>query len=415
MKNAFFLSLASICHRPLPMVLCALSTACAIALLCVLFLLTGGIERGMAKNAKNIDLVVGAKGSPLQLVLSSVYHIDIPNGNIGWDDAQKIMNHPQVKKAIPIAIGDNYKGFRVVGTTAAYAGLYDLTPAQGRMFEKPFEVLAGAATQLSIGHTFAASHGFSADTEDVHGDQLYTVVGVLAPSGTAADKTLITPYQSVQQSHAHHDHEEHEEHDEHAHHDHDHAGHKDEKEEGGDITALLIQTKSPMAVMTLPRDINKDGALLAASPSYEMARLSNNIGIGKNLVLVLSAVLIALSTLMLFSNVSARLSARHYDLAILRVLGARPSMVFSTVLVEGVLIGTIGAVMGIAAGHALAYGAVLSVPSLQAIILPADMLKLTLLDASLMGLGVLSGILSAFLPALSAGRMSIASVLARGP
>ena len=408
MKNALSLALSSIFSKPLSSFLCVFSTACAIGLLTSLFLLTNGLENGFIKNSKNIDVVLGAKGSPLQLVLSSVYQIDIPNGNIDMNDVQKIIKNPQIKKAVPIAVGDNYKGWRVVGTTADYLGLYDLKISEGQIFQKPFEVLAGFATGLKIGDTFVATHGFSADGSDVHEDAIYKVVGVLERSGTVADKLLITSIKSIQESHEHHDHHEDEEHHKHD----DHLAHDEKFSE--EVTAVFLQVKNPMAVMTLPREINKNENLLAASPSYEMAKLSKNFGIGENFVVMLSLGLMGITILMLFSNLASNLVARQYDLAVLRVLGASPATIFLTVLFEGIFIGLGGAMVGILMGHGVAYMTVLNVPSLQAMMMPFDMLKFHLNDFYLISLGLISGFFAALLPAISASKIDIAALLSKG-
>lgn len=406
MKHAFSLSLSSLKSRPLMTGLSALSVTCGIALLCALFLLTHGIEEGMSRNSRNIDVVVGAKGSPLQLVLSSVYHADIPNGNIEMKQMEDLSRNPRIKKMIPLTIGDNYKGWRVAGTTPDYLDLYGGSLKTGRIFQKPFEVVAGASTHLKIGEKFAASHGFSADSDDVHDAYLYEVVGILAPTGTVADKLLMTPFESVQQLHAHH--EDHEEH---------HESAKEEAEEEAfshQITALLIQVRSPLDVMTLPRQINQDSELLAASPAYEMTRLSKNLGLGKNLVLALSLSIIFLSMVMLFSSLASGLATRQYDLAILRVLGASPSTLFATVLFEGMGIGLIGSIGGLIIGHILAFLMGANIEALQSLIVSQTLLIPHLEDLYLLALGSFSGCIAALLPAFSAARTDIANLLAKG-
>lgn len=412
MNQSLSLALSSIKTRPLTSALSAFSVGCGITLLCSIFLLANGLEKGISKNAQNIDLIIGAHGSPLQLVLSSIYQADVPSGNIEMADAQKWMKHPQIRKAIPLAFGDSYKGWRVVGTTADYLSLYGLKPKSGRAFEKPFEVVAGSAVPLKIGDKFAAAHGFSADSDDIHDFHLYEVVGILAPSGTVADKLILTPYESVQQLHAHHDEAEH-------HEEHDHHHDSPEEEAAGEalghqITALLIQVRSPMAIMTLPRHINKEGHMLAAVPSYEMARLSTNLGFGKDLVLVLSIGIVFLSGLMLFSSLSSGLALRQYDLAILRVLGASPATVLATVLWEGVLIGLAGAVLGIVTGHGLAYLIAANLDTLQGFVNPQAMLGPGLHTLYWLALGGIVGGLAALLPASSTARLDIAALLAKG-
>jgi len=402
MKDAFSLALASLKERPSNWVLSAASVACGTALLCMLVLLFSAVEEGLSRNAKNIDVVVGAKGSGLQLVLSSVYQADIPNGNIPMGEWKKISAMKQVKKAVPVAMGDSYKGFRVMGTTADYLRLYDASIAQGKIFSANFEVVAGARTGLEIGDIFSASHGF-ADGGDVHKDHVYTVAGILDVTGTIADKLLITTYQSVQESHTHHDHE----------HEEAHEHHDDDDHHQAEIAAILIQVRGTADRINLPRQINRSENVLAASPSYEMTRLSQNLGVGRDFILAVSLGAIALSTILLFSALASGMAARQYDLAVLRVLGASPGLLFCSVLFEGVAIGLAGAAMGVMVGHVAAFVAASSLSSLKGMVVAQHLLFPAGTDFLLLALGVLAGTMAAMLPARRASRADIATLLSR--
>lgn len=407
MKNALSLACASIRARSVYAYLTILSVAAGLAMICAIFLLAQGLHEGLSKNLRGVDIVIGAKGSKLQLVLSSIYHADIPNGNIEIAELDRIKKNPQIRTAIPIAMGDSYKGYRVIGTTTEFLNLYQAKPAEGRIFEKPFEVIAGASTGLTVGAKFAAVHGFSADGTDVHDFQLYEIVGVLKPSGTVIDKLLLTPVESVQQLHAHH--EEHEEGESES--EEDHAL---EEAMAHQITAILVKTRGPAAIMNLPRQINKRTNLLAANPGYEMARLSANFGVGKNILLILSCIVLGLSVLMLFSNLASGLSARQYDLAVLRVLGAGRRTLFLTVMFEGILIGLSGAVVGIFSGHLLAYLIASNVTALQGFILPTALWAPQSFDGIILLTGILAGFAASLLPALSALKLDITNLLVRG-
>ena len=405
MKNAIFLSLQFLKSRLVLSFLCTLSVACAVALIIFLTLLSNGVNNGLQNGAKNIDLVAGANGSPLQLVLSTLYHMDIPSGNIPLSDARTLMNHPQVKKAVPLALGDSHKGFRVVGTNQDYFTLFNLSLQSGNLFEKGHDVVAGAATGLKAGDTFHATHGFSAEENGMEHEDTYVVVGVLKPSGSPSDRLLLTRYEAVMQDHHHgagsDEHNEHNEHDEH-----------DEHE--GEITALLLQTKSPMAAMSIPRSLSKEGHMIAASPSYEIARLFQNLGLGRALVQALSLGFVGLSILMLFSNLATGLSMRQYDLAVLRALGASPAIVFSTVLCDGIILALLGAIAGLAAGHGLAFAALQTIPSLQTLVMPADTLTPSMADVWMVLMSATCGALAALVPALRAAKSNVAQLLSRG-
>lgn len=411
--NALTLALASIRSRPLHAGLCIAATAAGIALLCAVFLLSQGVSSGFARNAKGIDIVAGPKGSPLQLILSSVYHADIPTGNIDMSVYEKMKQNPHLRQVIPLALGDSYKGFRMVGTTPDYVDLYEGDFAQGRMFTAPFETVAGANTGMKVGDKFAVSHGFSAASDDVHDRQLYIVTGVLKPTGTVLDKLFTTTVESVQQLHAHHDHH-------HAKHGHEHEHEENEEESKTDaamahqITAVLMKVRNPVDLMNLPRQINKNSNIMAVVPSYEMARFMNNIGIGRKLVLILAIGFIALSSLMLLASLASGLALRRYDLAVLRVLGASPVRLSATVMAEGVILSGAGALGGIILGHLIAYGAALSIEGLRGVILPETLLIPQPMDAAFLLIGLIAGLLASFVPSLSAARTDIAGLLAKG-
>jgi putative ABC transport system permease protein len=403
--NALTLSLASIRTRKLQSFLCVLAVACGIALLSSVYLLFSASEQGLMKNAQGVNIVVGAKGSPLQLVLSTIYHGDIPTGNIDMHDMEEIEKNPQIKSAIPLAVGDNYKGFRIVGTTPDYPALYKADLRDGKMFAAPYEVVAGAKTGLIVGEKFAAAHGFAADSDDIHDDHLYNVSGVLKPTGTVLDRLILTQYQSVQDLHGHH--EEHEEHE--AHHE-----EEDEHELGHQITALLIKVNNPAAMMNLPRKINQDEHVMAVVPSHVMARVMKNTGIGRDGVVFLGCVFLTLSMLMLLSVLASGLAQRKYDLAILRVLGASSGMLALTVLIEGLVLSAGGAALGLVAGHGIAYLVAMTVPAIQSLLIPSLLLWPVTADLGFMAAGILCGAIASALPCLTAGRADAAVILAQG-
>ena len=144
--NIFQISWKNIINKPLNATLSLVLFALGVGLISLLFLLNQQIEEKFDKNLAGIDLVVGAKGSPLQLILSSMYHIDAPTGNISLKAARPFLNpkHPLIGMAIPISLGDNYKGHRIVGTTPKILELYDnVQIEQGRIWENVFEVVIG--------------------------------------------------------------------------------------------------------------------------------------------------------------------------------------------------------------------------------------------------------------------------------
>ncbi len=163
--NLFKISWKYLTFRPLSTGLNVFLLALGLAIITVLLLIQDQFEKKMNQDAAGIDLVVGAKGSPLQLILSSVYHIDFPTGNIKMEEAQRLSRNRLVKKIIPLALGDNFQGFRIVGTNHDYLELYGVDFAEGKPWEVPFEVVIGseiaAKLNLKIGDEFTSSHGIS--------------------------------------------------------------------------------------------------------------------------------------------------------------------------------------------------------------------------------------------------------------
>ena len=168
--------------------------AFGVGLVSLLMLSEKQLSATFNRNIEDIDLVLGAKGSPLQLILANVYHVDAPTGNIRLADAEKVMRHPYIAEGIPLAYGDNYRGFRIVGSTEAYTAHYEASWATGRAFESSFEVVVGAQvaerTGLNVGDEFFSAHGLQDET-DVHTDKVFTVVGILEPNGTVLDQLLL--------------------------------------------------------------------------------------------------------------------------------------------------------------------------------------------------------------------------------
>lgn len=398
--NGFTLAWASIRSRPLTSLLSVMAMAAGIALLCGVFLVSQTIERAMARNARGIDIVAGVKGSPLQLVLAAVYHNDVPAGNITMADYQRLAAHPQIKRAIPLAVGDSYRGLRVVGTTEDYLSLYKAEIADGAVFAKPFQVVAGAATGLAVGTVFTAAHGLAADSDDIHEDHPYTVAGVLKPTGTVIDRLLLTSLESMQEMHEHGHHHEEEEPEGHEH------------EDG--VTAVLLQVKNPAVLMNLPRALERSMNVTAAIPSYEMARLSKNLGVGRDIMKALGGVIVVLAGLILLAMLAAGLAARRYDLAVMRVLGARPCVLVLTIMAEALMVSVAGGVAGIIAGHGLAFAVLTGMDEVRGLAFTGAAFHLSLMDLWFLGLSAGAGLLAGLVPAVSAARTDIAGLLARG-
>ncbi|PZP55140.1 MAG: ABC transporter permease [Micavibrio aeruginosavorus] len=398
--NPLKIAYAALISRPFHSFLNASAVAAGVALLVTIFLLSDAIQQSISRNSQGVDIVVGAKGSPVQLVLSTIYHSDIPGGNIEMKDFQRLQKNPQIKEAIPVAIGDNYKGWRIVGTTPAYLDNFGAKFSQGRSFAKPFEAVAGAATDLKIGDEFAAMHGFTADGDDKHDFHLYRIVGVLQPTGMVLDRLITTSFESVQELHSHHHHD-----------DHDAA---EEAALGHEITAVLLKVKNPVAVLNLPREINQSTNMMAVSPRFQMVKLSQSLGVGKNALIGIGYGVMGLSFLMLLSTLMASLSARKYDLAILRVMGASRFILSSIIIAESLMLTIAGSAIGILAGHLISAVIGFSVSGFENITMPLHLLFPSIIDIKIIMLAVAAGLIASVAPAILARRTDIASILSTG-
>mgnify|MGYP001436382191 FL=1 len=285
--NLIILSWNYIRSKPLNTLLNMLLMALGIAIILVLILLSSQLEENLNKNKRGVDLVVGAKGSPLQLILANVYHIDFPTGNIKLEEARALTRNRLIAGAIPLALGDNYRGFRIVGTNHEYVQLYEGSLTSGQLWKRNMESVIGAnvAERLNLkpGDTFFGAHGLSvADME--HEERPYKIVGVLARNNSVLDNLILTNIESVW---AVHEHEE----------EHEHSEHADEPElgsayesglpegdEDAEITSMLLKFRSPMGAVTLPRMINSNTNMQAASPAFETQRLFSLLGIGVELL-----------------------------------------------------------------------------------------------------------------------------------
>ena len=343
------LAWAYLASRPLLALLHVAMLAIGVGTMILLMLFTAQTEERLARDASPVDLVVGAKGSPLQLILSSVLHVDVPTGNIAYAEARKIGAGPMVAAAVPVSLGDSFRGFRIVGTTAQFLALYAARVEKGRVFERPMEAVLGSQaarrTGLAAGAKFAGSHGL-AEAGPSHAAHPYEVVGVLAPTGTVVDRLVLTSLESVWEVHEEHKPGEEDKHaGESAHHDDD-----ADKE----ITSLLVKYRTPLAAAILPRQINSNTAMQAASPAYESAKLMNLIGVGVDALRILAVVLMVTAAVSVFVAVMSALQERRYDLALLRTLGARPGTLFALLAAEGVTLVVAGVILGLVVGHAAA-------------------------------------------------------------
>ena len=387
--------------RPLGAVLNVLLLSLGLASITFLILVGYQLGKAFDRDLAGIDVVVGAKGSPMQLILSGLLHVDTPPGNIALKAVQELEKHPMVAGIIPISLGDNLQSYRIVGTSQAYLAHYQAILAQGRNWTQPMEAVLGATVArklgLRLGATFAGSHGLEGSGH-VHGDNLYTVVGILATTGSVLDRLILTDTASVWKVHE------------------DatvlDADDRQVMEDEREITMALVQYKTPMAAMSFPRFVNTSTEMQAAAPALEISRLLRMLGVGAEVLRAFAGVLLLSAGLSVFIALWSAVRERRADLALLRMLGAPPAKVAALLLCEalwlGLLAGAAGLLLGQAFVAALAWGLQLDNSLLiGGLVWPAQLWVVPCL-----ALGV--SLVSALLPALGAYRVSVLELLQSG-
>ena len=419
--NIFKLSIKNIISKPLSSLLSLALLVFGIGIISLLLQLNSLIKTQMDNNLKGIDMVVGAKGSPLQLILSAVYHIDSPTGNISVEDAKKIKNNRMVGSSIDLLYGDNYKGYRIVGTDDEFLDLYDAKIKDGRKWEDPFEVVVGSKIHskfgLKLDDELMSSHGLR-ETGEAHEDQLFKVVGLLEPSNSVIDQLIVTSPESIWDLHAEHDHsgEEHDDEHDHEHddehddeHDHEHDDEHDHEHDDEEITAMLIKFQNPMNIIQFPRQINEETNLQAAVPSYEISRLFKLFGFGIETLTYLAYLIIIVSAFSLFINLFNSMRDRKYEMALIRTLGSSRRQLSFMIIFESLILTTVGFLLGLLVSRL----GVMFVSSLMEESLNYNLNSFGILNEELwlLILSIFIGLISSIIPALQVYNLNISEVL----
>lgn len=375
-----------------------------VALVCAVLALRHESERALSRDAGLYDLVVGGKGSPLQLVLSSVYHLDSPTGNLPYSDFERLRRDSRVLWVAPVGLGDNFSGYRIVGTESQFFDLPDrngkafFTFAKGKVFENRFDVVLGsqvaASTGLGLGDTFFGTHGLvEVPGAEVHRDFPYRVSGILAPTATAQDRAIFGTLESVWEIHETEDRL--------------HSaiqgsalleGHRERE-----ASAILIRLKTPGLRLWMGDEIRKETDGIAAIPINEILRFQQGIiGPVQQALLFVAAAVVVVSCLTVLVTLHQAAERRRRDIAILRSLGALRREVASLVFAEGLLLTGGGILLGLLLGHG---GLALSVgPFRDATGLILDPWRIPQAELVALGIMGLCGSLASFFPSLSCYR-----------
>jgi putative ABC transport system permease protein len=358
------LAVKSLGNRALTSLLTLLSIACSVALLVGIQNVSVGMRESFAGTIRRTDLIVGARGGTMQLLLYSVFGLGSPTGNISYATYQRWRSHPAVAWTIPYSLGDSHHGYRVIGTTTDFYERYryradrQLALAQGRQPGELFDVVLGAEVahrlKYSLGDHIAVTHGMAATGIMDHSDTPFQVVGILEPTFTAIDRALYVTLQGVEAIHIGWD-----------------SGAPPAKEQHAEtaqllidsvqvdqITSFFVGTKSRIETLRLQREISTDKAepLTAIIPGVALTEMWHSIGYAEDGVRIITAFVVVVGLLGMLAALYASLSARRREMAVLRALGARPRQIVALMVTESGLLSAAGCIVGVV----LVYAALLA-------------------------------------------------------
>jgi putative ABC transport system permease protein len=440
-------------QRALATWLTGTSVALGVALAIAIILIKQGVQQRFEQGTVGYEMVVGAKGSPLQLVLNTVYNLDISPGNISWKLFEQLRADPRVKLAVPFSVGDNFHGFRIVGTTDAFFKDFEFEPGQkpelaaGRVFtfseaalksafqeaaerakerearergeevkpppapegtpvNRPFEAVIGSTvareTGLQIGQTFIAAHGVQPSAEaKLHTENPWTVVGILKPTRTAADRAIYINLDSFYHIEGHElraptgpvKEEE-----------------KDNDPDPGQVSSIVLKLRSPIHAFPLYREINDRQDAMAAFPAAEIRKLFSIVGNIDRLLFAQAILVLVVAGVAIAVSIYNSMSERRREIAILRALGARRATIFSIVLLEAMTICIIGAAVGLLGGHLVVAAANGALYRASGFVIPA--FHMQALEWYILSVAVILGAISGIGPAWGAYRTDVARNLA---
>lgn len=392
----------------------ALLTILTVAIAMTLFLGVEKVRHGARASFENTisgtDLIVGARSSPVNLLLYAIFHIGDATNNITWETYQQVANAPGVAWTVPISLGDSHAGFRVVGTDNRYfehyryAGRRQLEFAEGRPLESLFDTVLGASVArelgYSLGHEIIVAHGTGRVSFVEHDNNPFEIVGILAPTGTPVDRSVFVSLEAIEAIHLEGP---------------TGAGTSLSPEElmamdltPDQITAFLVGLETPVAALRLQRQINtyRVEPLQAIIPGVALSQLWGVVGVAERTLAAVAAFVVLMGLICILTAVLTSLNERRREMAILRALGARPRHIFTLMVSESALLAFTGAVIG----TGLTYGALaIAAPVLElqyGIHLTSNLPGLY--DFAMIGIVTGASAVLGFIPAWAAFRNSLA-------
>jgi putative ABC transport system permease protein len=406
MSGTVSLALRSLANRRGTVLLTICAIAVSVALLLGVQKLRSAAREGFASTVSGVDLVVGARSGPVNLLLYSVFRVGDATANVSWASYQLVANHRDVAWTIPISLGDSHRGFRVMGTTDAYfehykvAGGRSLEFAEGARFAGPHDAVIGADVARELGYSTGASLVIAHGTADVsfaqHDDDPFKVVGILKRTGTPVDRTVHISLDALNAMHAGGAREEHGQH---------------HSVPPQPITAFFVGMRERTALLTMQRALNDYRAepLQAIIPGVALKQLWDLIGIADRALLLVAACVVFAGLLGMLTAILVSLNERRREMAILRSVGAGPRQVFTLMVSEAGLLAAGGVLAGVALTYALLAAGQPLLAARYGIFIPMTGLNVT--DLSLLAGIVAAALLMGLWPAWRAYRNTLADGL----
>jgi putative ABC transport system permease protein len=354
------LALKSLRQRRFAVVLTVLTIALSVLLLLGVERVRQEARASFTNTVSGTDLIVGARSGPVNLLLYAIFHVGDATNNVSWQSYREIAALPDVAWTVPISLGDSHKGFRVMGTSRdfftryLYAGGNALRFAQGHPFSDLYDAVVGSRVASKLGYRqgqpIVIAHGFGGVRQMLHADKPFRVVGVLAPTGTPVDETVMISVQAITAIHVDWQ-----------------SGMRlpgmkvsaDQARQMNltpkDITAFLVGLKSRIAAFSVQRAVNEypNEPLMAILPGITLQQLWALVGTAENALRVISAMVVMVGLFGMLTALLTTLNERRREMAILRAVGASARTVFLLLVLEAVMVATTGVILGVALMYAL--------------------------------------------------------------
>lgn len=414
-SGIFLIVRKSLAQHRLSTVVTVVSLALAAGLVMSVFSIRNETYDAFTGGPVGFDAVLGARGSQLQLVLNTVFHLETSPGNIPWEMYQAVKRNPNVALAVPYAVGDNYRGFRIVGTERQL--FTDLEYRKGEKFKvlpggRLFDPLkreavvgsfAADKTGLKAGSKFNPFHGLAFDERMRHAEE-YTVVGVLEPTNTPSDRVIWIPIEEFYRMSGHvlrgagETYEP--------------AAGEEIPDKHKEVSAVMLKLKNPQSGFMLDQTINRQGkvATLAWPIGRVMAELFGKIGWVNNILTLVAYLVVVVAAGSILASIYNTMNERRREFAILRALGARRSTVFTAIVLESAVIAAIGTISGYLVYAAIMSGAAVIVREQTGVVLEVLRFQWVLVITPVVM--ILLGALAGVIPALKAYSTDVATNLA---